>query len=64
MGCEPYSIAIIIDDINPKVKVDILATDIDKNIDYSYYLADEDVNELKNIFREMEMLSNNGNLRA
>ncbi|MDV4149735.1 protein-glutamate O-methyltransferase CheR [Clostridium sp. AL.422] len=32
MGCEPYSIAILINDMNLNIKADILATDIDKNI--------------------------------
>lgn len=49
MGCEPYSIAIIIDDINPKVKVDILATDIDKNILKKAELGEYISVEMKNV---------------
>ena len=49
MGCEPYSIAIIIDDISPKIKVDILATDIDKNILKKAELGEYLSVEMKNV---------------
>lgn len=32
IGCEPYSIAMIIKEIAPNIRVNIIATDIDKNI--------------------------------
>ena len=32
MGCEAYSLAMMLDDMNQKVNYSILATDIDKNI--------------------------------
>lgn len=32
IGCEPYSIAMILNDINPNIRANILATDIDNNI--------------------------------
>lgn len=32
IGCEPYSIAMILNDINPNLRANILATDIDNNI--------------------------------
>lgn len=49
MGCEPYSIAMIIDNINPNLKVDILATDIDKNILKKARLGEYQSIEMKNI---------------
>ena len=49
MGCEPYSIAMIIDDINPRLKVDILATDIDKNILKKAELGQYQSVEMKNV---------------
>ena len=32
IGCEPYSLAMILNEINPRVNAKILATDIDNNI--------------------------------
>ena len=32
MGCEAYSLAMMLDDMKQKVNYSILATDIDKNI--------------------------------
>lgn len=32
IGCEPYSLAMILNEINPKINAKILATDIDNNI--------------------------------
>ncbi len=49
MGCEPYSIAMIIDDINSNLKVDILATDIDENILKKAELGQYQSVEMKNV---------------
>lgn len=49
MGCEPYSIAMLIDDINPRLKVDILATDIDNNILKKAECGEYQSVEMKNV---------------
>ncbi|MCF0147945.1 MAG: protein-glutamate O-methyltransferase CheR [Clostridium sp.] len=49
MGCEPYSIAMIIDNISPNLKADILATDIDKNILRKAKAGEYQSVEMKNV---------------
>lgn len=55
MGCEPYSIAMLIDDINPRLKADIIATDIDKNILKRANAGEYQLVEMKNVNETFKM---------
>lgn len=49
IGCEPYSIAMLLNEINPSIKASILATDIDSNIIKRAILGEYIDIEMKNI---------------
>lgn len=49
IGCEPYSLAIILNSINPNLRVNILATDIDNNILKRATLGEYLPVEMKNV---------------
>lgn len=62
IGCEPYSIAMLLNEINPSIKASILATDIDSNIIKRAVLGEYIDVEMKNIddnFRNKYFKHNN-----
>lgn len=62
IGCEPYSIAMLINEINPYIQANILATDIDNNILKRAILGEYVDVEMKNVdknFRDKYFKYNN-----
>ena len=49
IGCEPYSIAMLLNEINSNIRVNILATDIDNNILKRARLGEYLETEMKNV---------------
>lgn len=49
IGCEPYSIAMLLNEINSNIRVNILATDIDNNILKRARLGEYLESEMKNV---------------
>ncbi|MBU5454627.1 CheR family methyltransferase [Caproiciproducens sp. MSJ-32] len=49
IGCEPYSIAMILNEINPLGRNDIIATDIDTTILKKAMLGEYQLTEMKNV---------------
>lgn len=49
IGCEPYSIAMLLNEINSNIRVNILATDIDNNILKRARLGEYIESEMKNV---------------
>lgn len=54
IGCEPYTLAIILKEINPKIKHRIIATDIDTTILKKASEGIYSINEMKNISKDIE----------
>ena len=52
IGCEPYSVAMILHKINPNIKHTIIATDIDNTILGKAKLGEYTKNEMKNVSNE------------